>query len=203
MHRCDRLAGNVQASHGLIRLVANIRQVNASWRSPQDRAGPDDSSRNHQGRVDRFVTVNANRCMVEATTYSPGDPVLERSATKRPRPCYGPPENESGSSMATRIPCAPCLVMRTRIALHAAPLQHPIYSHGYPCRLPFPPLCPVDHPAGAETAQPDPSQPARSDPSRDPSPKSQSESAGLIRVSRPDPTRVAIRVRRVDPSQLT
>jgi hypothetical protein len=37
--------------------------------------------------------------------------------------------------------------------------------------------------------------------SRDPSPKSQSKSAGLIQVSRPDPNSVAIRVQRVDLSQ--
>jgi hypothetical protein len=58
---------------------------------------------------------------------------------------------------------------------------------------PLPPLYPVDQPgqAGSETARPDPSQPARSDPSRDPSPKSRSESAGLIRVIRCDLSRPA------------
>jgi hypothetical protein len=78
---------------------------------------------------------------------------------------------------------------KDRVQRHAAPLPHPIYSHEYPCRLPFTPLYPVEHPgpAGAETARQDPSQLARSDLSRDPNPKSQSESAGLIRVSRPDP----------------
>jgi hypothetical protein len=73
---------------------------------------------------------------------------------------------------------------------------HRVCMPGYPCLLLSPPLEPVDQPGPerAETAWPDPSQPARR------RSESRSESVGSIRVCRPDPS-LSLPARSHDPSR--
>ena len=120
-------------------------------------------------------------------------------------------------SMATDLACDRSLNTHTRIEfspsallcmLHPCPTQ--IFTHRYPCLLPFPPLQP-DRPGRVRDSAARSESAGSTRYSRDPSQPGRSESASLIRVARvsrfdPNQSRpesaVSIRVSQLDPSRL-